>query len=114
MNRNPDDPRPRPPSSTGLAEWMRQECVIDHAGTEESFRLTVGRDGLSFHLVYIDGSERTVQVDSEMKMEFVYPSLEGTVILCQMMSGGQRFYDSRTGRRLKPVELKKINPHFLT
>lgn len=105
-------PGPYPSSPTGLTEWMRSECVIDHAGSEVSYTLQVAPDGRSFTLFFRDGSSKKIQVERKSRIEYVFPSAEGTVVLCKLMNGRQRFYDVRDGHELKEEELGRINPHF--
>lgn len=106
------NPRPGPPPATGLAEWMRSECVIDHAGTEVSYQLREAEDGRSFILVFRDGRSRIVPVEGESQIEYVFPSVEGTVVLCRLMSGCERFYDVHDGHEFTEEELRRLNPHF--
>ncbi|MDD5031667.1 MAG: hypothetical protein PHR36_01325 [Patescibacteria group bacterium] len=91
---------------------MRKECVIDHTGTEISYNLKVAEDGFSFTLTFRDGETRTITVEERSRIEFVFPSFEGTVVVCRLANGQTWSYDVRDGRKLTGEELRAINPHF--
>lgn len=118
--KDPADPGPGtdqlsdPPPATELPEeWrMGPEIFMDHAGTEISFRLQVEKDERSFTITFRDGQTRTVKIEGERQIKFVVPSVEGTVIWCQLIGGDINFYDVHDGRKLKEDELRRINPQF--
>ena len=60
---------------------------------------------------------RRIPVRGRSLVDSFFPSVEGTVIWCQLESGEERYYDTCTGKRLRKKELQKLNRtkqlHFL-
>lgn len=118
MPKQPADPRPQPRAPEENQEerpdWAR-EMLIDHAGTELSFELTIAKNGCSFTAKLRDGRicATTVSTDGKNRIiEYVYPSVEGTVILCATVQGEEIYFDTLTGAELRGKELRKRDPHF--
>ena len=110
--------RPSKPAQE-LIEWARHEMIIDHAGElvykgDEvcSFQLTVVEDGKAFRARFRDGTKVITKVTGDSRICFPFPSVQGTVILCDMENGERHFYDPRTGSQLTQKELVKRNPAF--
>ena len=96
--------------------WLMSEpyytCRITHNTTHTG--LLVGYD------VKTKGPwrpSRRIPVRGRSLVDSFFPSVEGTVIWCQLESGEERYYDTCTGKRLRKKELQKLNRtkqlHFL-
>lgn len=47
-----------------------------------------------------------------VNIQYVAPSVEGTVIWCQLVDNTRIFYDTESGKIIEEPELRKRNPHF--
>lgn len=85
--------------------------LIEHIGTElPPITLRVGR---SFFEVDFGNKKIFVNVvDNNSTIELIAPSVEGTVLLCQLADGKQIFYKTTSGEILKETELRQLDPHF--
>ncbi len=89
--------------------------ALEHTGTVLSCRVQQGDDQKSL-LVFLKGKtgdslkpDVTIRVRGRSPINLFCPSVEGTVIWCRLVSGEERFYETRTGKRLTPDELKKMS-----
>ncbi len=97
---------------------------LTHIGTVLSCRLT-HNDNHTGLLVSFDTKNKgpwrpdfKIPVRGKSPIDCFCPSVEGTVIWCKLASGENRYYDTRTGRRLNEKDLRKKDRagkvHFYT
>jgi hypothetical protein len=105
-------------TSKELQDWVASDMIIDHAGEAvedgaetASFILTVAGDRRSFKCLFLDHIEAVTQIEGDSQIEYSYPSVEGTVVFCEMKDESLHAYDPRNGKRLFEDDLRKINPH---
>ncbi len=117
MSKQPTDPRPKPAEIDFESAGWARHMMIDHAGEELSFELTIASDGCSFTAVLRDGTNctTTVSLDGAKRViDYVFPSVEGTTIVCVTTEGEEIYFDTETGAELGDAALQKRNPHFYT
>ncbi len=89
-----------------------------HSGTKLSCRITHNDSNTGLLVSFdtkITGPFRPdvkIQVRGKSEVDAFCPSIEGTVIWCQLVSGEQLFYDTRTGRRISDKKLQDRAAHF--
>ena len=84
---------------------------VIHTGSILSCRVVPNADLTAMH-VYFDvkaNAEKpdvVIPVEGKSLIDIFCPSVEGTVILCILKSGEERYYDTRTGKLLVKEDLK--------
>lgn len=88
---------------------------LTHAGTVLSCRITHNATHTGLLVGYDVKTEgpwrpdRKIPVRGKSIVDSFFPSVEGTVIWCQLVSGEERYYDTHTGRRMREKELRKLD-----
>ncbi len=85
---------------------------IQHAGTELLLVICERKDGYGFTIEVTGENKSSIMIEKKSKIDFICPSIEGTVVLCVLKSGEERFYDSRTGNCLSIDDVMARNPTF--
>jgi hypothetical protein len=80
--------------------------VVDHSGTELSFRLTAKSDQ-ELTINFPDGKEKIIRTVGRSKIDMYCPSIEGTVILVFFKNNTQSLYDVVTGELIDKEFLEK-------
>ncbi len=84
--------------------------TLEHTGTELSS--TIITKDRSFE-IRIGSKKIVVEIEYDMaNIQYVMPSVEGTVILCQLVDNTQIFYDTVSGGIIKEPELRERDPQF--
>lgn len=94
-----------------------------HHGTELPLRLTHNTTYTGL-LVFFDTKSKgfespdvRIAVRGKSTVDSFFPSEEGTVIWCRLNSGEERYYETRTGKRLTEKQLQKLSAngkvHFI-
>lgn len=93
-----------------LEKNILEGITLVHAGTELSSTV-ITKD--RFFEVIIENKKTVVEIESgKANIQYVMPSVEGTVLLCQLIDNTRRFYDTESGQLIEESELRKRNPHF--
>ena len=81
---------------------------ITHGGKELSLEIQIAKDAKSFKIILPDGVVKKVVAGKRSSFDLVCPSVEGTAVWCRLASGRVVFYESKTGKKLKSSEVKKM------
>lgn len=85
--------------------------TLEHTGTELSSTIVVHD---RFFEITIGNKKIVVKIEKGMaNIQYVMPSVEGTVILCQLVDNTtQIFYDTESGKIIEEPEVRARNPQF--
>ncbi|MSU55813.1 MAG: hypothetical protein EXS51_00675 [Candidatus Taylorbacteria bacterium] len=96
-----------------LREMTMHGIKLIHGGTELSCRLTHNARHTGLLVLFnMEGGDFKnpdvrISVQGKSLIDSFFPSDEGTVIWCQLNSGEQRYYETRTGKQLTEKQLQK-------
>lgn len=85
--------------------------MLIHAGTVLPCRLMANADHTALHVFFDIQTEegppdRVIRIKGKSPVDLFCPSIEGTVIWCQLKSREEHFYDTRSGKRLTKKQMK--------
>lgn len=102
---------PRPP--------LAEQIELVHAGTALSLRLRTSPDCFALNIFFetkgvtAETPDLVIPIEGDSPAHLCCPSVEGTVIWCQLKSGKHVFFDSMTGLQLATEKLKeRQDVHF--
>ncbi len=87
---------------------------LSHNGSRLSFDAELIAGGRTINIRLSGGSSHAIQVPENMPpLEGVMPSVEGEVLYCLHVGGGESFCDTMTGQWLRAADLPARDQHFI-